>query len=86
MNEQTSGNDVETTPKKAGSKKIVTSQEPLWLDALKTIGVGSTMLAIVIVVGGALGIAIIAPWGRAILDCSIYCVLERQLDAYWSGK
>jgi hypothetical protein len=86
MNEQTTENDVENAPHKAGLNKAGPSQEPLWVDALKTIGVGLTMLTIVIVVGGALGIAIIAPWGRASHDCSIYCVLERQFDAYWSGR
>ena len=72
--------------RKPARKNVVTSQEPLWLEALKIIGVGLTMLATVIVVGGALGILIITPWGRASHDCSIYCVLEHQLDTYGAGK
>ena len=31
------------------------------------------------VVGGGLGIAVIAPWGRASPDCSIYCVIMNKL-------
>ncbi len=60
--------------------------EPLWVDALKTAGVGLVMLLIVLLGGGALAIAIIAPWGRASHDCSIYCVLEREFDAFFYGK
>lgn len=59
--------------------------EPLWLDALKSIGVALSILTIVIVVGGALAVAIIAPWGRASFDCSIYCVLEQHFDSWFGG-
>jgi len=69
-----------------GEKKLTTFGEPLWVDALKTLGVGMIMLLLVAVVGGALGVAVIAPWGRASHDCSIYCVLEREFDAYFSDK
>ena len=44
------------------------------------------MLLGIIVVGGVLGVAIIAPWGRASPECSIYCVLERQLEAFLSDE
>lgn len=57
--------------------------EPLWLDALKSTGVALTYLTVVIVLGGALAIAIIAPWGRASFDCSIYCVLEQYVDSWF---
>ena len=57
--------------------------EPLWLDALKSTGVALLYLTFIIVVGGALAIAIIAPWGRASHDCSIYCVLERYIDSFF---
>ena len=68
-----------------GLNKVTSFGEPLWLDALKSIGQGLVMLVLVLVVGGALAIAIIAPWGRASHDCSIYCVLEKQFNKYWSG-
>jgi hypothetical protein len=58
--------------------------EPLWLDTLKTIGVALTSLTIVIVIGGALAVAIIAPWGRASFDCSIYCVLEQHFNSWFA--
>lgn len=60
--------------------------EPLWVDAMKTIGVGLAMLSGVVVIGAVLGVMIIAPWGRASPDCSIYCVLEQKLDEYFSTK
>ena len=68
-----------------GLSKVTSFGEPLWLDALKSIGQGLVTLVLVLVVGGALAIAIIAPWGRASHDCSIYCVLQKQFDKYWSG-
>ena len=68
-------------PDADADKKLTVFGEPIWLDALKTLGVGLAMLLLVVVVGGALGVAIIAPWGRASHDCSIYCVLEQQFDA-----
>jgi hypothetical protein len=73
-------------PDADADKKLTVFGEPIWLDALKTLGVGLAMLLLVVVVGGALGVAIIAPWGRASHDCSIYCVLEQQFDAYFSDK
>ena len=86
MAEQSPDHRPETDPEAGGIKKLTAFGEPLWIDALRTLGVGLVMLALVIVVGGALGVAIIAPWGRASHDCSIYCVLERQFDSYFSDK
>lgn len=60
--------------------------EPLWLDTLKTIGVAVVSLTIVIAVGGALAVAIIAPWGRASFDCSIYCVLEGYYESWFTDE
>ena len=57
--------------------------EPLWLDVLKSAGVALTYLTVVILLGGALAIAIIAPWGRASFDCSIYCVLEQYVTSWF---
>ena len=49
--------------------------EPIWLDVLKALRTFLILMALVAVVGGGLGIAIIAPWGRASPDCSIFCVI-----------
>lgn len=72
------------TPAKDGPKRTVFG-EPVWLDTLKTLGVFAVMLALIVVVGGALGIAIMAPWGRASFDCSIYCVLEQYIASFFTG-
>ena len=53
--------------------------EPLWIDILKSIRSFLILMLVVAVIGGGLGIAIIAPWGRASPDCSIYCVIENKL-------
>ena len=74
---------AEQHPRRDADKKLTVFGEPLWLDALKTLGVGLMMLLLVVVVGAVLGVAIIAPWGRASHDCSIYCVLEQQFRAYF---
>lgn len=66
--------------------KLTEFGEPLWLDALKTMGVFLGMLAGVVAIGAVLGVMIIAPWGRESFDCSIYCVLERELTEIFSGK
>lgn len=63
-------------------QKLTTFGEPLWKDVLKSMGCGMMLLAVTIVVGGALGVAIMAPWGRANFDCSIYCVIRQ----YFSGS
>ena len=53
--------------------------EPVWVDVLKGVRTFLVLLALVAVVGGGLGIAIIAPWGRASPDCSIFCVIVNKL-------
>ncbi len=53
--------------------------EPLWIDVLKTSRSFIIFMVVVAVVGGGLGIAVIAPWGRASPDCSIYCVIMNKL-------
>ena len=58
----------------------------MFKSTLKTLGVAMAWLLGIIVVGGALGVAIMAPWGRASPDCSIYCVLERQIEGFFSDK
>ena len=63
------------------SQKLTAFGEPLWKDVLKSMGCGLMLLAVTIVVGGALGVAIMAPWGRASFDCSIYCVISQ----YFTG-
>jgi hypothetical protein len=75
-----------TDERPQSAKNLTAFGEPLWLDALKTLGVGLVLLLGTVVVGGLLGVAIMAPWGRASPDCSIYCVIERQVEAYFSDK
>ena len=53
--------------------------EPLWIDVLKTSRSFIIFMMVAAVVGGGLGIAVIAPWGRASPDCSIYCVIMNKL-------
>ncbi len=86
MVEQDPDNGSKSDPKVHGKSKLTAFGEPLWVDALKTAGVGLVILLIVILGGGALAVAIMAPWGRASHDCSIYCVIEREFDALFYGK
>ncbi|NKB59652.1 MAG: hypothetical protein GKS00_25315 [Alphaproteobacteria bacterium] len=86
MTEQPSEKGPETVPESEDAQKLTAFGEPLWVDVLKTVGVGMAMLLGTIVIGGILGVMIIAPWGRASHDCSIYCVLEQQFDSYFSDK
>ena len=60
-------------------KKLNVLGETLWLDILKTSRALFIFLLLATIVSGGLGIAIIAPWGRASPDCSIYCVLMNKL-------
>ena len=84
MADQHSDYGTESDAKGTGLNRQTEFDEPLWLDTLKTIGVAAISLTIVIAVGGALAIAIIAPWGRASHDCSIYCVLEQYYESWFS--
>ena len=77
MSEQTPDPQHSTEADIGDAQKLTTFGEPLWKDALKSMGCGLVLLALTIVGGGALAIAIIAPWGRASFDCSIYCVLRQ---------
>ncbi len=60
--------------------------EPVWVDLLKSLWAGLVMLFFTVIVGGALAVAIIAPWGRASHDCSIYCVIRNYFNAWWEAK
>ncbi len=84
MTEQHPDHRPETGPEARGGKKLTVFGEPLWVDALKTLGVAMAVLLGTVVVGAVLGVAIIAPWGRASPECSIYCVLERRLEAFFA--
>ena len=86
MTENDSDKQSEPAQPSKGWNRTTEFGEPLWLDVLKSVGSGLLMLLITIIVGGALGVAIIAPWGRASHDCSIYCVLEKKFDSYFSSK
>ncbi len=86
MAEQHPDHRPETGPEARGEKKLTVFGEPLWVDALKTLGVAMAMLLVTVVVGAVLGVAIMAPWGRASPECSIYCVLERRVEAFFSDE
>ena len=60
-------------------QQLTSYGEPLWMDALKTIGVAVTTIAAMIFVGALLVIAIVAPWARESFDCSVWCVIERDI-------
>jgi hypothetical protein len=61
------------------NKYVNSLGEPIWIDVLKGARTFLVLMALVAVVGGGLGIAIIAPWGRASPDCSIFCVIVNKL-------
>ncbi len=86
MAEQQPDHRPETDPEARGLKKLTVFGEPLWVDALKTLGVAMAMLLLTVAVGAVLGVMIIAPWGRASPECSIYCVLERRVEAFFSDQ
>ncbi len=78
----------EENPENKGSQTSRETEfgEPLWLDVLKSTGVGLAYFTFVIALGGALAVAVIAPWGRASFDCSIYCVLEQYVDSWFEPE
>ena len=84
MAEQPPDHRAETDPEARSGQKLTVFGEPLWLDALKTLGVIAAMLVGIVGVGAVLGVMIIAPWGRASPDCSIYCVLELRLESFFA--
>ncbi len=86
MAEQHPDHPPETGSEARGEKKLTVFGEPLWVDALKTLGVAMAMLLLTVVVGAVLGVAVMAPWGRASPECSIYCVLERRVEAFFSDE
>ena len=75
----------EENPKNKGSQTSRETEfgEPLWLDVLKSTGVGLAYFTFVIVLGGALAIAVIAPWGRASFDCSIYFHEDWEVSEFY---
>ena len=54
--------------------------EALWVDTLKTVGVALVTLLVMFLIGGFLTLMVVAPWGRASPDCSMFCVLEKRLE------
>ena len=56
--------------------------EAPWVDALKTTGVALATLLVMFAIGAFLALMIIAPWGRASPDCSMFCVLEKRIEAW----
>ncbi|MFT5173816.1 MAG: hypothetical protein ACI8W7_002000 [Gammaproteobacteria bacterium] len=75
--------EPEPGAKPTDAEKLTVFGEPLWKDALKSMGCGLMMLLMTGIVGGILGIAIMAPWGRASFECSIYCVIRQYIDAFF---
>ena len=69
----------EDTEVKSRAQQLTSYGEPLWLDALKTIGVALSVVGAVIGVGAILVLAIVAPWARESFDCSMWCVIERDI-------
>ncbi len=90
MVEQHSDNSAETPTNSGTASRWINKQtafgEPLWVDTLKTLGVVATMTLITIVLGGALALMIIAPWGRASPECSIWCVLDQAVESWFSDE
>ncbi len=79
MAEQNSDNG-RSQDETGSEQKLTVFGEPLWKDVMKSMGCGLMMLLLTAIVGGALAVAIIAPWGRASFDCSIYCVIRQYFD------
>ncbi|MGI9479796.1 MAG: hypothetical protein ACR2PI_24055 [Hyphomicrobiaceae bacterium] len=69
--------DPNPDPRSGEPENLTVFGEPLWKDTMKSMGCGLMLLLLTIVIGGALAVAIIAPWGRASFDCSIYCVIRQ---------
>ena len=78
--------EIHTGPGTAtrGINKQTAFREPLWLDALKTLGVAGIVLLITIALGSILALLMIAPWGRASPECSMWCVLDQELASWFS--
>lgn len=67
-------------------RKTTAFGEPLWVDAMKTAGVALGTLLVTFIIGAALGLMIIAPWGRASPDCSMWCVVEKRLEVMFGDN
>ena len=68
------------------SKRLTAYGEPLWLDVIKTVGYAVVALLIMFGVGGVLGLMVVAPWGRASHDCSMYCVMEKEIRGFFAAS
>lgn len=66
-----------------GDAETAKEKEPFWVDVMKSMGCGLAMIVLTVIVGGALGVAIMAPWGRASFDCSIYCVIREYFANFF---
>ncbi len=71
-------------PKQRASDTRTSFGEALWVDALKTACVALVTLLVMFLIGGFLALMIIAPWGRASPDCSMFCVLEQRIEQMFS--
>lgn len=70
-------------PTPGDAEAATKEKEPLWVDVMKSMGCGMAMIVLTIIVGGALGVAIMAPWGRSSFDCSIYCVIRQYFEGFF---
>jgi hypothetical protein len=66
-------------------RRITRFGEPLWVDAIKTLGVALATLSVMFLIGAVLGLMVIAPWGRASPECSMWCVVQGHLEEMFSG-
>ncbi|MCH9675798.1 MAG: hypothetical protein K0U93_30455 [Gammaproteobacteria bacterium] len=57
--------------------------EPVWVDVLKTLGVAFATIMTMFAIGAFLGLMLIAPWGRASFDCSMFCVMEQEVREFF---
>ena len=77
---------IESGTATRGINKQTAFREPLWLDALKTLGVAGIVLLITIALGSILAMLMIAPWGRASPECSMWCVLDQEIESWFSDE
>ena len=84
--EYTADTHADSGPLARRLKKQTAFGEPLWLDTLKTLGVAAITMLVTILLGGALTLMIIAPWGRASHDCSMWCVFKQKVESWFSDE
>lgn len=74
-----------TDPENLNLRKTTAFGEALWVDVLKTIGVGFGTLGVMLIIGLLISLIIVSPWGRASPECSMWCVLEMEFNEIFPG-